>query len=42
MGLIAQPTGKPAIGGGDGKKEAAKPPDTMQGGAQGNLVNQRQ
>jgi len=42
MGLIAQPAGKPAICGGDGKREAAKPPDTMQGGALGNLANQRQ
>lgn len=41
MGLIAQPTAQPAIRGGDGKREGAKPPDPVQGLALGDLTNQR-
>lgn len=42
MGLVAQPTGKPAVSGGDGKGEAAMPPDTVQRLALGNSTNQSQ
>lgn len=41
VGLVAQPAGEPAIGGGDGKRKAAQPPDAVQGLASGGLLDQR-
>lgn len=42
VGLIALPTGQPAIGGGDGKGTVAVPPDAVERLALGDSANQCQ
>lgn len=40
VGLVTQPAGEPAIGGGDGKGEGTEPPNAVERLALGDFANQ--